>query len=70
MDDYFTYSLELVPEGRRAFCLDRAVQASHDHMTAEQILDAAKVYEVWLKEAETKSDAIKTPRLKAVAKSE
>lgn len=69
LDEYFSFTHDIMKEGRRAFCLDRAVQASHDRMTAEDILAMAKVWESWLAEAEVKSEHPKKPSLK-VAKAD
>lgn len=59
LEEYFSYSADLMPEGRKAFALHLAVQSAHEHMTAEQILDMAKVFEAWLKSEKPALKAVK-----------
>lgn len=68
LEEWYTHTLELIPEGRRAWCLEKAISSSHDHKTAQQIVEDARCYEAFLKEVESAAAKPKKPDLK-VAKS-
>lgn len=63
MDEYYTYTRELVPEGRRVYALGLAVEAASENDSAVVILQAAMAFEAWLKEAEQPAAVIPKPRL-------
>ena len=50
-DDYFSYTEQLVPEGRRVFALTKACELADDRTPAAAILATAQAFEVWLMDA-------------------
>jgi len=63
MDEYYTYTKELVGEGRRVFALNCAIQASGEKDSALIILQAAAAFEAWLQEAERPAEKPAKPKL-------
>ncbi len=54
-DDYYTYTEQLVAEGRRVFALVKACELADDRTPAAEILVKAASFEAWLKDAAPKS---------------
>lgn len=50
-DDYYSYTEQLVPEGRRVFALTKACELADDRTPAAEILAKAQAFEDWLKDA-------------------
>jgi hypothetical protein len=50
-DDYYTYTEQLVAEGRRVFALVKACELADDRTPAAEILAKAASFEAWLKDA-------------------
>ena len=50
-DDYYSYTEQLVPEGRRVFALTKACELADDRTPAAEILAKAQAFEAWLKDA-------------------
>jgi hypothetical protein len=69
-EDYYTYTDQLVPEGRRVFALVKACELADDRTAAETILAKAAAFEVWLKgaagPAKPETSAGAKPKLAAV----
>lgn len=53
-DDYYTYTEQLVAEGRRVFALVKACELADDRTPAAEILAKAASFEAWLKDAAPK----------------
>jgi len=58
-ESYFTYSKELVPEGRRVFALIKAVELSDTGVSPAKVLKLAKVFETYLESPKPKLKAVK-----------
>lgn len=58
-DEYYTYTKELVPEGRRAFALMRATEISDDRTSSAEVIAKAEALEAWLKAADPKPKVVK-----------
>jgi hypothetical protein len=50
-DEYYSYTEQLVPEGRRVFALTKACELADDRTPAAEILAKAQAFETWLKDA-------------------
>jgi hypothetical protein len=69
-DDYYSYTEQLVPEGRRVFALIKACELADDRTPAADILAKAQAFEAWLKEAASRGRpdgaGVSKPRIAAV----
>lgn len=60
-DDYYTYTEQLVAEGRRVFALVKACELADDRTPAAEILAKAASFEAWLKDAAAKGKPVTGP---------
>lgn len=70
-DDYFSYTEQLVPEGRRVFALTKACELADDRTPAATILATAQAFEAWLMDAASPTGRVDTtaatkPKIAAV----